>query len=177
MENKPNVWKNALNWGLIVGIMLIIFSVLMYFLNLSLEEWVKWISFLILFAGIVYSTIQYRDTVMSGSITYTEALGFGVVISLYAAVISAVYSYLEMTIIDPDLIGKMFEMEQEKMLSQGASDDQIEQAMKILEKIMKPGILALISIPMLTFFGFIISLITSIFLKKEGVGETFDDVE
>ncbi|MEN8120476.1 MAG: DUF4199 domain-containing protein [Bacteroidota bacterium] len=177
MENKQNVWKNALNWGLIVGVVLIIYSVLMYFLDVNLEEWVKWIAFIILLAGIVYSTIQYRDNVLGGSITYTQALGFGVVISLYAAVISAVYSYLEMTIIDPDLIGKMIAIEEEKMLSQGIPDNQIEQSMEIIKMIMKPGILTLIYIPVLTFIGFVFSLITSIFLKKEGVSETFDDVE
>ena len=177
MENKPNVWKNALNWGLIVGIVLIIYSILMYFLDFSLEKWVSWVSYILLIGGIVYSTIQYRDTVLGGSITYAQALGFGVIISLYAAVLSGIYSYVFLTFIDPDFIEKIAEMTQQQMLDQGLSEDQVEQAMEMQKGFMKPWVMVLISIPALTFMGFVFSLITSIFLKKEGVNDTFDDVE
>ncbi|RLD60917.1 MAG: hypothetical protein DRI95_14865 [Bacteroidetes bacterium] len=177
MENKPNVWKNALNWGLIVGIVLIIYSILMYFLDLSLEKWVSWVSYVLLIGGIVYSTIQYRDTVLGGSITYTQALGFGVIVSLYAAVLSGIYSYVFFTFIDPDFIEKIVEMTQQQMLDQGLTEDQVEQAMEMQKGFMKPWIMVLISIPALTFMGFIFSLITSIFLKKEGANDVFDDVE
>ncbi len=177
MENKPNVWKNALNWGLIVGIVLIIYSILMYFLDLSLEKWVSWVSYVLLIGGIIYSTIQYRDTVLGGSITYTQALGFGVIVSLYASVLSGIYSYVFFTFIDPDFIEKIVEMTQQQMLDQGLTEDQVEQAMEMQKGFMKPWVMVLISIPALTFMGFIFSLITSIFLKKEGVNDVFDDVE
>jgi len=175
MENKPNVWKNALNWGLIVGIVLIIYSIIMYFLDLSLEKWVSWVSYILLIAGIVYSTIQYRDNVLGGSINYTQALGFGVLVSLFASILGAIYSYVFFTFIDPDFIGEIIEMAQEKMLDQGLTEEQVEQAMEMQKGFMKPWIMVLIYIPTLTFMGFIFSLITSIFLKKEGVQEVFDE--
>ncbi|OQY03449.1 MAG: hypothetical protein B6I20_05045 [Bacteroidetes bacterium 4572_117] len=174
MENKPNVWKNALNWGVIVGVVMVIYSLIMYFLDLSLEKWVGWVSYVLLIGGIVYSTIQYRDNVLGGAISYAQALGFGVLISLFAGIISGVYSYLLMAVIDPELIGKIMEMAQEQMLSQGLTDEQVEQAMEMQKGFMKPGVMALITIPSLTFMGFIFSLITSIFLKKEGANEMFD---
>ena len=177
MENKPNVWKNALNWGVIVGVVLIIYSILMYFLDLSLEKWVSWVSYIILIGGIVYGTIQYRDNVLGGSITYAQALGFGVLISLFAAILSGIYSYVFFTFIDPDFIEKIIVHTQDEMLKQGLSEDQVEQAMEMQKGFMKPGVLVAISIPMLTFMGFVFSLITSIFLKKEGTKEVFDDVE
>ena len=68
-------------------------------------------------------------------------------------------------------------MTQQQMLDQGLTEDQVEQAMEMQKGFMKPWVMVLISIPALTFMGFIFSLITSIFLKREGVGETFDDVE
>jgi len=177
MENKPNVWKNALNGGLILGIVLIIYSILMYFLDLSLEKWVSWVSYILLIAGIVYFTIQYRDHVLGGTISYAQALGFGVIISLFASVLSAIYSYVFFTFIDPDFIGKIIEMQQTEMLNQGLTEDQVEQSMEMIKGFMTPGVMVAISIPTLTFVGFIFSLITSIFLKKEGAAEVFDDVE
>jgi len=177
MENKPNVWKNAMNGGIIVGVVLIIYSILMYFLDLSLEKWVSWVSYIFFIGGIVYTTIQYRDNVLGGSISYAQALGFGVLVMFFASILTAVYSFVFMTYIDPDFVGKIMEMTQQQMLDQGLSEEQVEQAMEMQKGFMKPGIMALITVPTYAFIGFIFSLITSIFLKKEGVPEVFDDVE
>ncbi len=71
----------------------------------------------------------------------------------------------------------MLEMIQEQMLEQGLTEEQVEQATEMQKVFMTPAIMSAISILSLTFMGFVFSLITSIFLKKEGVNEVFDDVE
>ena len=176
MENKPNVWKNGLNWGVITGLVTIIYSTLMYFLGLNLESWTGWISYIILIGGIVYGTIQYRDNVRGGTISYAQALGFGVIIALVVAIISAIYS-LVLSVIDPGIIDQILEKAQEEMLKQGLSDDQVEQAIEMQKKFMSPGIIAAMIVPGMTFMGFIFSLITSIFLKKEDTSVNFDNIE
>lgn len=176
MENKPNVWKNGLNWGIITGLVTVIYSTLMYFLGLNLESWTGWISYIILIGGIVYGTIQYRDNVLGGSISYAQALGFGVIISLVVAIISAVFSLI-LSIIDPGIIDQILEKAQEEMLKQGLSDDQVEQAIEMQKKFMNPGFIAGMAVPVMTFMGFIFSLITSIFLKKEDTSVNFDNVD
>ncbi len=174
MEKDTNIWKNSMNWGLIVGIVLIIYSLLMYFLGLSLEKWVGYLSYLLILGGIIYSTIQYRDNILGGSITYGKALGFGTLVILFAAIVSAVYAYLFYAYIDPEMINKILEMTEEEMVNKGVSDEQIEMALEMQSKFMKPWLMALFSIPSLTFMGFIFSLFTSIFLKKEVESNPFD---
>ena len=174
MEKDTSIWKNSMNWGLIIGIVLIIYSLLMYFLGFSLEKWVSYLSYLLIVGGIVYSTIQYRDNVLGGSITYGKALGFGTLVILFAAIVSAVYTYLFYTYIDPEMINKILEMTEEEMVNKGMPDEQIEMALKMQSKFMKPWLMALFSIPTITFTGFILSLFTSIFLKKEVESSPFD---
>ena len=175
MDKNTNIWKNAMNWGLIIGIVLIIYSLLMYFIGLSLEKWVSYISYILMIAGIIYSTIQYRNNVLDGSISYGKALGFGTLVIMFASIITAVYSYVFYTYIDPEMITKILEMAEEEMVNKGLSDEQIEMAIEMQSKFMKPGLMSLIAIPSITFMGFVFSLITSIFLKKEKADNPFED--
>ncbi len=175
MEKNTNIWKNAMNWGIILGIVLIIYSLIMYFLGLSLQKWVGYINYVLMIGGIIYSTIQYRDNVLGGSITYGKALGFGTLVIMFGSIITAVYAYVFYAYIDPDMITKILEMAEEEMVNKGLPDEQIEMALEMQSKFMKPGLMALMSLPVVTFFGFLFSLITSIFLKKEVEKSPFED--
>lgn len=174
-EQKPSLWKNALNWGVILGIALIIYSLLMWFLDLSLEKWVSWISYLIMIGGIILGTKSYRDNNLNGAITYGQALGFGVLMLLFASFVSAIYSYIFFAFIDPEFVNKMLQMVEEQLLERGMPDEQIEMAIEMQRKFMKPVIMALMTIPTYTFVGLIISLITSIFLKKQPAEISFEE--
>jgi hypothetical protein len=166
-EKKSGLWKNAMNWGLILGIALIIYSLLMFFLDLSLEKWVSWVSYLVIIGGIIVATKSYRDNVLGGTISYGQALGFGTLIVMFASIIGAIYFYVFVTVIDTEFIGKMLLMAEDQLMKQGLPDEQIEMAVEMQKKFMTPMIMSLVSIPSTTFMGFIISLITSIFLKKK----------
>lgn len=166
-QNKPSLWKNALYWGLIMGIVLIIYSLIMFFLNLSLEKWVNWLSYIFIIAVLVVGTINYRDKELGGVMSYGQALGFGVLVILFATLINAIYSFIFMKYIDPEIIERMLTMQEEEMIKRGIPDAQIEQGMGMVKKFMTPLMINLFAIPVSVFFGFIISLITSIFLQKK----------
>lgn len=174
-EQKPSLWKSALNWGVILGIALIIYSLLMWILDLSLEQWVSWVSYIIMIGGIVLGTKSYRDNILNGAISYGQALGFGVLMMLFASIIAAIYSYIFFAFIDPEFVNKMLQMVEEQLLERGMPDEQIEMAIEMQRKFMKPVIMALMTIPTYTFIGLIISLITSIFLKKKPAEIAFEE--
>ncbi len=175
MEKNTNIWKNAMNWGIILGIVLSIYSLIIYFLGATLENWAAYPSYLIMIGGIVYATIQYRDNMLDGSITYGKALGFGTLVMLFAGIILAVYSYILYEFIDTDLVTRILEKAEEEMVNKGLPDDQIEMAIQMQSKFMKPWLISLMSIFGSVFAGFIISLFTSIFLKKEKIDNPFGE--
>ncbi len=104
---------------------------------------------------------------MGGTITYGNALGFGVMLSLFAGIILAVFTFIQMTVIDPEYISKLIAIVEEELASKGMADDQIEMALEMQKKFMTPAFISISAIFRLVFMGFIFSLITSIFLKKE----------
>ncbi|MCJ7446992.1 MAG: DUF4199 domain-containing protein [Bacteroidales bacterium] len=168
MEQNANPWKANLTNGLILGLLGIVYSLVMYFLNLSFNQLLGWVFLLIQIIVLFFLVKSYRDNYMHGNITFGQALGTGVIICLYYAIIMAVFSYILYAVIDTGLLDKQLAFAEEQMVKRGATQAQIDAGMSIQEKIMKPAIMAPISIFGNMFSGVIMSLIVAAFVRKEG---------
>lgn len=169
MEKQGNLMlKHSMNYGLIMGVVLVILSLITYWAGVVKPPfWLSIINYAIMVGIIVWGTKKYRDEALEGAITYGNALGFGVLISLFAGVIVAVFTYIQFTLIDPDLISKLLAIAEEELVNTGMPDDQIETALEMQKKFMTPLITTISALIGMVVMGFIFSLITSIFLKKE----------
>jgi len=169
MENqKVSPWKANLNWGLIMGFVMIIFTAILYFMDQIGNQKLGWISFVIMIVITYFGIKAYRDTFLGGFMTYGQALGSGVLINFYASIVGGIFTILLYSVIDPDLTQKLLVNAQDKMLEKGVAEAQIEQAMSFTKIIMKPVVMAAMTVFSSIFFGLLISLILGIFLKKEG---------
>jgi hypothetical protein len=169
MEPKSNnMYKSAMTSGLILGIALVVFSLIIYIMGVIKPPfWVQLIQYVIIIGGIIYGTKKYRDEDLGGEITYSKALGFGILICVFAAIISGIYTVLLMTVIDPEFVNKMMSLIEEEYVKMGMSEEQIDAAMKMVSKMQSPLIMAVTSVVGFAFMGTIFSLITAAFLKKE----------
>jgi hypothetical protein len=168
MEQKVSVWKANLNNGLILGLVGIVYSLVMYFLDLSFNKAQGFIFIIIQIGLLFYLLKSYRDNIMHGQITYGESLGAGVIICLYYSIIVAIFSYILYTVIDTGLLEKQLAFTEETMVKRGAPQAAIDAGMSIQRKLMKPAIMAPLSVFMNMIWGLIISLIVSVFIRKEG---------
>jgi hypothetical protein len=168
MEQKVNVWKANLTNGLILGLVGVVYSLLIYFLDLSFNK-VQGFVFIAIQAVLLFFLLKsYRDNLLHGQITYGESLGAGVIICLYYAILMALFSYVLYTVIDTSLIDKQLAFAEEAMQKKGMPQASIEVAMKMQHKIMKPAIMAPLSILGNMMWGLVLSLLVSIFIRKEG---------
>ncbi len=168
MENKQTgIFINAFTWGVLLAILLIAYHFLLFSLDLSMASWKSLGEYALMIAVIIFGTNKYRDNILGGNISYGKALGFGVVISLIAALITAVYNYIHLSYVEPDFIEKSLNIIENKLLDGGMPDEQIDAALDVQRKIMKPGIISALVVPSTTLMGFLFSLITSIFTKRE----------
>ena len=168
MEQKANPWKANLTNGLILGLIGIVYTLLMYFLDMT-QNRVQGIIFIVIQLVVLFLLLKsYRDNFMHGQITYGQAVGAGVIIILYYAVIMAVFKYILYAIIDPGLVTKQLAAVEEKLSQRGMPQASIDAAMKIQTKFMKPAIMAPMSIIGSMIYGTILSLLASIFVRKEG---------
>ncbi len=176
MENQPqpNLLKSTLNYGGLLGLILVVFSMILWMLNLSLNKSLGYLSYIIIIAGLFIFLKLFRDQEMGGYISYGKALGAGLLIIVFSGLVTAAYSYILFKFIDPGLVEKMALMAEEQLYERGMTDDQIEVAVNAQKMFMKPGILAIFGLFGHVFFGFLLTLIVSIFVKKDA--PPFDQV-
>jgi hypothetical protein len=177
MEERKSVWKETLNYGLILGLITIVVSVLAYMLDVTGKPWVI-VPSLIISIGALYMLLRsYRDTFNHGYISYGKAVGAGVVINIYAAILGAIYIYVLYGFIDPGLVDKQILEAEEKLIARGMPEGSIDAALEMQAKFMKPWFMAVSSVFTAAFFGLILSLLVSLFIKKEGNPLLDDEVK
>ena len=167
MEQKPaSLMKTSLTSGIYIGVVLILVSVVLYVTSLMFETWAQYVSWPILIGGAIYAQLSYRKS-LGGEMTYGQALGAGVLALVFASVLSAIYTILLYTVVDPGLTEQTRVVMEQRMVEQGrVPAEQMDQALDMMMKFQKPPILAGMAILGGAFVGLIISLITGIFTKK-----------
>ena len=168
MEQKRSIWKETLNYGIIMGLITVGISLVTYMFDLTFKTWVIWPSLLVGVLVLYFLLRSYRDHYNNGYITYGKSVGAGVVIQVYSAIITAIYIYVLYAFIDPGLVDKSLAFQEEKLIARGMPEAAIDQALAMQAKMMKPWFTALMSTLSSVFYGLILSLIVSLFIMKKG---------
>ena len=168
MENQVSVWKANLNTGLILGLLGVVWTLFLWFIDQSMNQTLGLVFLVVIIAGLVLGIRSYRDKYKNGFITYGQSLGAGVIIMLYYSIISAVFTYIMYSFIDPGMPEKMLAATEQRLLDRGMSEGIIEQSMNFQAKIMVPWVLSLSGLFNGVLSGTVFSLIISIFTRKEG---------
>jgi hypothetical protein len=172
MENKnPNRLKHAMTYGAIVGLILVVYYVLLYLTDLTFNKTLGLIQYIVLCVGIYIGTKTYRDKELGGFIKYGQALLFGLVFSVFVGIIVVFFNFIMMRYIDPGLVDKnmaiMEETLQNGKFSRFIPPDQMDEALDNARESMT----SIWSLPtgvfVFSLIGFIFSLVTSAFLKKD----------
>lgn len=166
---KASIKKIALNYGVLLALLSIVLQVISYVLDAHIDRpwWLTVAQLAISISVIVYG-IKLFKTENAGFLTLGQALKTGVAISLVAGVIAVIFNYIFMNYIDPDFIQKAMEFSREQMIEQNPnmSQEQLDNAMEISSKFMSPGIMSAFAIISTLFFGFLISLVAGLIMKK-----------
>jgi hypothetical protein len=167
-QNNVNVWKANLTNGLILGLIGVVYSLVVYFLDLSFNKVQGYVFILVEVVILFFLLKSYRDNYMNRYITYGQSIGAGIIICLYYSIIMAIFTYLLYAVIDTGLVAKQLAFAENVLQEKGLPQASIDAGMSLQAKILKPAIMAPLSIFTNMFSGVIISLIVSIFVRKEG---------
>lgn len=169
MESKVNPWKANLTNGAILALIGITYSLILYFMDKIADKNLGYVAIVINIAALFFLLKSYRDNIMHGQITYGQSVGAGVIISLYYAIATSIFTYILYTVIDPGLVTKQLAVAEAAMRAKGGlTEGQIDTAMQFTSKFMNPVVLAITGVFGGVLWGTIISLLVSIFIKKEG---------
>ena len=142
MENdKPSSAKYSITFGLVNGSFGIILGLMLYSLDMHYQN---------------------------DPIVQIIASVVGILIIMYGVLISIVFNYLMMNFIDPDTLEKGFEFAKQKMLSNDPemSVETANQFIEMSKGFYTPLSMALTTIIVSLIFGFIVSLIGGLIVKK-----------
>lgn len=174
MEQKSIFWKTAMVYGLYLGILVTLYSVILYVTAQTQNKVLAYFPVIIYAVCIILAQTYYRDRELHGTISYGEAVGFGVAVMLFSGIISALYNLIIFKI-DPSLIEQIKIAQEEAYLKNGMSEEMIEKAMAMSGKMMTPGWMAMMGLFGAVVMGTIISLVTSIFVKRQPNLDAFDE--
>lgn len=156
--------KHAMNWGGVLGLLLILFSLTLYLLGMGESNAVS-LTYLIMIGVICYGIVQRRKQ-QDGFITYGEGLATGTAIAFFGGVISAFYSFIHMSFIDTDQLARLLVKMEDQLFDSGMASSQVDMMMGIYEKMFRPVPMFFMAIFSSAFVGFIISLIAAAIFKK-----------
>lgn len=162
---KPSTARIALKWGILVAVLIIIYTVALYISGLFKTPALSWIPFAFLLFGIVMSLREFK-LINNNFISFSEGLGLGVLMSAVCAIIASMFNYVYITFIDTTILQQMREFQIEQLEQQGLSSEQIDQAMEIISSYATPGLTFLFSMIVYVICGFIFSLVVSAIIKN-----------
>jgi hypothetical protein len=168
MENqKPSPGKFGVNYGLILGAIMILISVIMYATGMLLEgtQWPQYLYYIIFPVIIFYAIGQFKKTNAS-SLSFSEALKTGMVIAVISALVYAVYGLIFNYIIDPEFMDEMMKLAEEKIAEDPNMPVEMkEKSLEMAKTFSNPLLGSAMWLALSSFFGLIWSAIAGLVMK------------
>jgi ABC-type spermidine/putrescine transport system permease subunit II len=170
MENqKITTVKTALNFGLILGGISLVYSLMLFFLDMHYqrETATSLIGYTLLIGLVLWAIMHFKKN-NDGYISLSEALKTGVGTALISAIIVCIYTIVMIQYLDPEFLDKSIEYQKQKILQENPeiSVESVNKMFSMQKEFSGPFIISGFIIIFNLFFGFIISLIVGLIVKK-----------
>jgi len=176
-DQKKSIIQPSIMPGVFLGIALIIFSLILYLLDINRQSGWNYLSLLVMALGLYWAMITVRDKTLGGTMSYGQAFGTGFWAGLVAVIISTIFTYLYVTVIDPGFAEEILIEAEENLLeaNRNMSDEELDRALSITEMFTTPVMITVLGFLGGIFFATILSLIIAIFAKREGTIEIVEE--
>ncbi|MEH6617964.1 DUF4199 domain-containing protein [Maribacter arcticus] len=169
-ENQPKTGKFSRNYGIILGVLSIVFAFMLYVAGLQYEQSISLfiVNLSIMSGVIIFGIYKFREA-NGNLLTISEAIKVGIGIALVGTIIGVIYQMIFINFIEPDFIANMMEAQKMEMITQNPnmSQKEIDTAVSMMEKFSGPFLSAAIGLIGGLFLGLIISFIGGLILKKQ----------
>jgi hypothetical protein len=165
----PSIKSTIITFGVILGSISVAFQLMLFFLDMHYknDSTAGIVSLIIMIGVLLYSFISFKKQ-NEGFLSLSEALKIGIGVSLVSALIGIVYTQILVNFLDPDTMKKSLELSMDTMRAENPEIPQeaLDTARSMQEKMSSPLIFSAVQIIFALFFGFIISLIGGLIVKK-----------
>jgi len=166
-DSRPPLFKTAAENGTLITGVLIVYSMLLYLLDLSREQWLGAVGMVIMIALMFVFGRRYSQAGGRSELSYGRAYKFLAVIVLVSAVLSGIFNYIYFEFISPEIIDFSIQQSYEQMIERGMTESQAEAQMKFVLPWMSSISFAAVGVLMTVFWGLLASLLIAVMMKKE----------
>ncbi len=165
-QQPPKTGKFALTYGLILGGISLIFGLMLYSMDMHYERnWTIGVIGLVIMAVVLTLGILNFKKANAGMLSLGQALKIGLGAALVGALIGVLYQYIQANVLDPDFVDNVMELQRAELQANSKlTSEQIDQQIEMGKQYFWIGYP--VAIVMNLFFGFIISLIAGLVMKK-----------
>lgn len=165
--------KNAINYGMYLGLILIAFTTIIYAIDINLftNMWIGLVTMLLMVSGAVFSTVKQK-TKMGGFLSFKEAFSSFIITVIVGSTISVAYTIVLFNFIDPEakkiLTENLIKYTTSLMQKFGAKPADINEAVKEMSKTDSYGIYGQFKgyISSIVIYS-IVGLISALIIKRE----------
>lgn len=151
--------------GLIVSLILIVFSLALYFSDQMMNKTLGYLQYAIVMGGIIWACINYSNQ-MQHRITFGNAFVHGFKMTAVITVIMVVYTVLSFKVLFPEMMDKILDQTAAELEKKNMPDDQVDNTMNLTRKFFIPFAIAGVLF-IFMFMGVISSLIGAAVAKKK----------
>ncbi|WP_375324813.1 DUF4199 domain-containing protein [Flagellimonas sp. GZD32] len=166
-EQQVKTGKFALNYGVLLGVISVVFGVMLYTQKMHYETSTAVIVIsIVIMAAIVFFAVNAFKKANGGFLKISDALKVAVGLALVGTIISLIYQYVLTHYIEPDFMDKAMELAKPKAMANNPNmtEEQWQQGVEMQKGfawIQYPVVLIMNSV-----IGLVLGLITGLILKK-----------
>ncbi len=170
MEDQKSSPKQIMvNYGLLLGFISILMSVANYAVgNIYEPHWLMTVLGIVAPIVVIVLGLKKVKELNGGYLKLGEALKTGIGISLISAILFLVYFLIFTNFIETEFYVRSLEVKEQAIIDMypNMSDEQLEAAIGMQEKLSGPVFTSAIILIISLFFGLIVSLIGGLIMKK-----------
>jgi hypothetical protein len=168
-EKQRSQAVQAMIFGCITAAASIVYSLLVFILNLYMSQVLQYAGMILTIGGMVWGAYSYRKEYLKGFMTYGQSVSLTFLIGLFASIIGIVYTFIYFKYINPGMVDELLAQTREKMMAKSGqmSEDQMDQALAMTAKFMHPAWMAVWGFLANAFFSLVLAMLVSIFMKKK----------
>jgi hypothetical protein len=155
-----------LKWGIILGLLVEIWTYVMGFTGWYKHPTLLFLFFLVILIQIVVLVIALRETAAQGR-RYWGQVSAGTLISVVAGLIIVGGSLLFSTVVFPDYVSEVAQVQEQMLRQAGQSEEQIRSAMEAYNRSNSPTSLALQGFIGTFLTGLVTSLVVAGFVRAK----------
>jgi Protein of unknown function (DUF4199) len=166
MENKISIKDLGIKWGLILGLVLIIYSLVLQMMGLETHQGLGMVSYLFIAGGFFLAFKEFKEE-NEGYMEFGEGFKIGGISTLIFAIFSSVFLYVYLKLIDDSMLQKILDKQYDEMEAKGMAEEQIDQAMEITSKFITHEWIPVFGFIGTVFMAGILCMIMAAIFKKK----------